>query len=86
MSQIRVAFGATCKPLCQQVGVRNDDIDRLQLLADAITRLKIAAILSDSQCHSARHKLLKQIGKAVSKAMAEDEARAAAAMAKGGEL
>jgi hypothetical protein len=75
MTDIRIAFGATCKPLCQQVGVKNDDIDRLQLLADAITRLHIAGILSESQCHSARHKLLKQIGKAVSKAMQEDHAR-----------
>jgi hypothetical protein len=82
MSQIRVAFGATCKPLCQQVGVKNDDIDRLQLLADAITRLRIAGVLSESQCHSARNKLGKQIGKAVSRALDEDETRAAAAMAK----
>jgi hypothetical protein len=84
MNQISVAFGATCKPLCQQVGIKNNDIDRLQILADSITRLRIAGILSDSQCHAARLKLTKQIGKAVSKAMAEDETRAAAAMAKEG--
>jgi hypothetical protein len=75
MNQISVAFGATCKPLCQQVSIKNNDIDRLQILADSITRLRIAGILSDSQCHSARQKLMKQISKAVSKAMQDDEAR-----------
>jgi hypothetical protein len=75
MTDISIAFGATCKPLCQQVGIKNDDIDRLQILADSITRLRIAGILSDSQCNSARNKLMKQIAKAVSKAMQEDDAR-----------
>ena len=75
MADMGIAFGATCKPLCQQVGIKNNDIDRLQILADSITRLRIAGILSDSQCHSARLKLTKQIGKAVSKAMDEDDAR-----------
>jgi hypothetical protein len=75
MNQISVAFGATCKPLCQQVGIKNNEIDRLQILADSITRLRIAGILSESQCHSARQKLMKQISKAVSKAMQDDDAR-----------
>jgi hypothetical protein len=75
MTDISIAFGAPCKPLCQQVGIKNNDIDRLQILADSITRLRIAGILSESQCHSARQKLMKQISKAVSKAMQDDEAR-----------
>jgi hypothetical protein len=75
MTDISIAFGATCNPLCQQLGIKNNDIDRLQILADSITRLRIAGILSDSQCNSARNKLMKQIAKAVSKSMQEDDAR-----------
>ena len=75
MSELRIAFGALSKPICEQVGIKNADIDRLQILADAITRLKIHGILSESQCDSARRKLVKLIGKAVSKAMREDDAR-----------
>jgi hypothetical protein len=75
MSELRIVFGATCKPICEQVGIKNGDIDRLQLLADAITRLYIYRILSEKQCDSARRKLVKLIGKAVSKAIREDDAR-----------
>jgi hypothetical protein len=75
MSELRITFGATCKPICEQVGIKNGDIDRLQLLADAITRLCVYRILPESQCHSARRKLVKLIGKAVSKAVREDDAR-----------
>lgn len=72
---ISIAFGALSPPLCEQTGISSPDVDRCQILADSITRLRIAGLLTDGQCHAARKKLVKMVSAAVSTAMQEDENR-----------
>lgn len=63
---LTVVFGALAPPLSEQVPSLNKmDAKRFQNHADCITRLSINSILTGSEVHRARTRLLKQIKKAI---------------------
>jgi hypothetical protein len=79
MKTISVHFGALCPSIAEQLIEQGvvaipDEINHFQGDADAITRLMFRGMLSDSQAHTARQKLLKKIVRAVEKATKKHEA------------
>ena len=67
MSELKIAMGAMSDSLTDQFKSQGfeppKDIDHFQKDADAITRLKIRGLLTDSQSDSARKKLMKELAK-----------------------
>lgn len=68
MAVIHILFGATAPRLAAQVKLRAKEARHLQALADSIVRLAIHGILSESQTHAARRKVMKLILKAATDA------------------
>ena len=64
---VEISFGAMSPPLVQQlqrqglVARDNNQLEHLQLDVDALTRLVIRDVLTDSAATSVRRKLLKRI-------------------------
>lgn len=63
---LQISFGALCPPILGQlkdagINVNKEDVDRWQRCADSIVRLAVHQILSDSEVHKARQRLLKKI-------------------------
>jgi len=78
MKTIGIHFGALCPSIAEQLieqGVVTipDDINHFQEDADAVTRLVIRGLITDSQASAARRKLLKKIVREVEKATKKQE-------------
>lgn len=64
---LAIHFGAMAEPLSVQFGKvasfnwDPDQVERLQTMADAITRLSVNAFLSDGEAHRARRRVLATI-------------------------
>jgi hypothetical protein len=61
---VSIVFGATANSLAKQFGRHGTDVGRWQKDADAITRLLIRGLISESAGRAARKKLLRIIAKA----------------------
>lgn len=59
--KIQVRFGALSEPIYKQVKLPRRRCRGVQEMADAVTLLKIAGIITDAQAHTARQKLMKRI-------------------------
>jgi len=62
--KIGVAFSALAPPLDKQIMRHIPGLDHFQLDADAVTRLSIRGILSDSETKNARKRIVKAMLKA----------------------
>lgn len=69
---LTIAMGAISPPIAKQIEDAGllvpTDCPAFQRAADSLTYLKIQGYITDSMAHSARKKLTKDIGKAVSAA------------------
>ena len=64
--QIECSFGALCKPIKEQIPQLDDiDAENFQAHADAIVRLNLHGVITDTETHKARERLIKIIAKAV---------------------
>ncbi|MCK5446367.1 MAG: hypothetical protein KAI73_12140 [Rhodospirillaceae bacterium] len=64
--QIECRFGALCKPIKEQIPQLNDnDAENFQTHADAIVRLNLHGIMTDTETHKARERLIKLIAEMV---------------------
>jgi hypothetical protein len=66
---LNLAFGALAEPLAKQLAkaqvvIEKNDLMRLQRDADALVRVHIGGLLTDSELRRARKKLMKKILKA----------------------
>lgn len=75
MGELTLAMGAISDPIAKQIedaGLNAPmDCQRLQMAADAISRLFICGYITNSMADSARKKLMKDIVKAVKKTNGE---------------
>ena len=62
-----IYFGAMSDPIKKQIGFDSVDVKHIQKDADAVTRLVIRGIITDSQANQARTKLAKRIGEIMRK-------------------
>jgi hypothetical protein len=60
-ARLEVVFGALVDPLYRQLKLPRRLCAGVQELANAITLLKIAGMLTDAQAHTARQKLMKRL-------------------------
>jgi hypothetical protein len=59
---IVIHFGCLCPPIHKQLGVKSDKTwERLQRRADEIAGLVVESILTESEGHKARGRLMKKI-------------------------
>lgn len=56
-----VTFGALADPLWKQLGLPRRRLSYLQKAADSIVTLAVGSLLSDSEVHRARTRLMKRI-------------------------
>ena len=67
-ARLRLAFGAFSPKLKEQLqgyGLQKNEIERFQRRADEVTGLLIAGILTDTEAHRARKRLIKMIAKTI---------------------
>ena len=62
---IKIYFGALCEPVAEQLGINEHIAEPWQKDADAITRLVVRGLLTDSETHRARKRLIKMMGAAL---------------------
>ena len=60
---MEITFGALAEPLHKQLGEPEDKLELLQRAADSVAYLSIHGFLSESETHSARKRIVKEIGR-----------------------
>lgn len=61
---MRITFGCMCPPLAEQAkaqGITIDDVDMIQRLADAVSRLHVHRMLTDSEVERCRNRIVKKM-------------------------
>ena len=60
---MQIRFGALSEELSEQIGVSPDEVELEQKLANGITLCSVHGVLTDSEVHKARKRIVKMLEK-----------------------
>ena len=69
---MQIRFGIFAPPLHEQLDMDKEDLTLIQRLADAVALCSVHFILTDSQSHNARKKIVKKIDEMIEELNADD--------------